>query len=347
MSATAATIQVVEYSMDELRSIIERSRDGLSESEQEKLWSVIESYARLLEELGDKKATIARLRQMIFGQTSESKADLKKRTGKSGTGGKDQPKKKKKKRKGHGRIPADDYTGAERVKVPHQSLTPGAQCPNTGCCGKVYGKDDRKVVRIVGSAPFVGTVYEQACLRCHLCGEVFTAQMPPEVGEKKFDHSVVSMAAFLRYGNGLPMNRIQELQKVMGVPFPASVQWELMSDAAKQMKAVYLEHIRQAAQGEVLHNDDTPMKILDFLVEKKKRAERGQKPPDRTGTYTSGIVSQLADDRVIALYFTGQKHAGENLARVLAERVSGMDPPIQMCDALSSNAPGEMKTILG
>ncbi len=103
MSATAATIQVVEYSMDELRSIIERSRDGLSQSEQEKLWSVIESYAHLLEELGDKKASIARLRQMIFGQKSESKADLKKRTGKSGNGGKDQPKKKKKKkRKGHG-----------------------------------------------------------------------------------------------------------------------------------------------------------------------------------------------------------------------------------------------------
>jgi transposase len=329
MSATAATIQVVEYSMDELRSIIERSREGLSEADREKLWSVIESYAQLLEELGDKKASIARLRQMVFGQDSESKANVKKRAGKSGNGGKDQPKKKKK-RKGHGRIPADDYTGADRVKVPHPTLKPGVGCPNAGCCGKVYGKDDRKVVRIVGSAPFVATVFEQACVRCNLCGEVFTAQLPPEVGEAKFDHTVASMAAFLRYGNGLPMNRIQELQKVVGVPFPASVQWELMRDAARKMEAVYLEHIRQAAQGEVLHNDDTPMKILDFLVEKKKREERGQKPPERTGTYTSGIVSKLADDRVIALYFTGQKHAGENLARVLAERVSGMDPPMQM-----------------
>lgn len=58
----------------------------------------------------------------------------------------------------------------------------------------------------------------------------------------------------------------------------------------------------------------------------------------RTGTFTSGIVS-VCGGRQIALYFTGPKHAGENLAEVLKQREPGLPPPIQMCDALSRNTP--------
>jgi hypothetical protein len=58
----------------------------------------------------------------------------------------------------------------------------------------------------------------------------------------------------------------------------------------------------------------------------------------RTGTFTSGIVSIWREWR-IALYFTGWKHAGENLADVLKQRAADLDAPIQMCDALSRNTP--------
>src|SRR5204863_994905 len=59
---------------------------------------------------------------------------------------------------------------------------------------------------------------------------------------------------------------------------------------------------------------------------------------ERTGVFTSGIVSTTAG-RKIALYFTGRQHAGENLADVLRRRAAALDAPIQMCDALSRNAP--------
>jgi transposase len=58
----------------------------------------------------------------------------------------------------------------------------------------------------------------------------------------------------------------------------------------------------------------------------------------RTGVFTSGIVSILGGWK-IALYFTGWKHAGENLADVLRRRAAELDAPIQMCDALSRNTP--------
>jgi len=149
----------------------------------------------------------------------------------------------------------------------------------------------------------------------------------------------------LRYGSGLPMHRIERLQQVLGVPLPASVQWELASNAASKACPVLEELIRQAAQGEILYNDDTPMKILEILVEQRKRRQRGEKPEERTGTFTSGVVSEVSG-RQIVLYFTGRRHAGENLAEVLARRAAGSDAPIQMCDGLNRNLPGELKTIV-
>ncbi len=85
--------------------------------------------------------------------------------------------------------------------------------------------------------------------------------------------------------------------------------------------------IRQAAQGEVLHNDDTSMRVLHLA----------RAPDDeRTGVFTSGVVS-IAEGRRIALFFTGRQHAGENIADVLKQRSAELPAPVQMCDASSSN----------
>jgi len=84
-----------------------------------------------------------------------------------------------------------------------------------------------------------------------------------------------------------------------------------------------------AAQGEVVYNDDTSVPVL---------ALRRERVDGRTGVFTSGIVS-TREGRQIALYFTGGKHAGENLATVLAHRAATLPPPIQMCDALARNLP--------
>lgn len=334
-----------ELSMDEIDAILDKASQGpLSGEERELLRALAMSYCRLLGELGHRKATIKRLRHLVFGAKTETKEKLLGKKGPAAEADEVGEEKPKPKKKGHGRIPAADYTGAPRVKIPHESLSAGKPCPH--CEGKVYAKNPRLLVRIRGCAPLAATVYEQERLRCNLCGELFNAKTPPEVGQKKFDETVASMVGLLRYGNGFPMNRIATLQEAMGLPFPVSTQWELVRDAADKLEPALDELIRQAAQGGVLYNDDTPMRILEFLAQKKKREERGEEPLERTGTFTSGIVSELRDGRRIVLYFTGQQHAGENLDRVLAKRASALGPPIQMCDGLDRNVPAKMKTIV-
>jgi transposase len=127
----------------------------------------------------------------------------------------------------------------------------------------------------------------------------------------------------------IPFYRLERLEEQLGIPLAAATQWEIVEEAAEVIKPARDELIRQAAQGEVLHNDDTGMRVLKLERE----------PADkRTGVFTSGIVSTAAG-RQIALYFTGRQHAGENIADVLKQRAAESGAAIQMCDALSWNAP--------
>jgi hypothetical protein len=175
---------------------------------------------------------------------------------------------------------------------------------------------------------------------------VFTAQAPEEVGTKKYDETAASMIALLKYGSGFPFYRLERLQGDLEIPLPAATQWEIVSEAAAVLQPAMDELIRQAAQGKVLHNDDTSMKVLGLM--KKRALAEGDSTDlrERTGVFTSGIVS-TTDGQNIALFFTGRKHAGENLAAVLARRAVELGPPIQICDALSRNLPKPLQVILG
>jgi len=177
-------------------------------------------------------------------------------------------------------------------------------------------------------------------LRCNLCGEIFIADTPAGIGEEKYDAASAAMIALLKYGSGLPFNRLQQLQASLGVPLPASTQWEIVEQMAGQFCPVYQELNRQAAQGDIIYTDDTTMKILALMQNNDQ-----QDLSERKGIFTTGILS-MVNNQKIALFFTGRKHAGENLADLLQQRQSDLSPPIQMCDALSRNTSEMFKSIL-
>ena len=297
----------VDVNLEELDRVLDHAREApLSEADYEKLKEALHALAGMLPAPRSTEKTNAVLPPA------------------------DPPKKQtKEKPKGHGRNGASSYTGAKKVAVAHPTMHTGDHCP--GCeKGKVYPqKEPRTLVRVVGQAPLAATVYELDRLRCNLCGEVFTAPEPEGVGPEKYDETTAAMIALLKYGSGMPFYRLQKMEDLLGIPLPVSTQWEIVEETAEVVKATRDELIRQAAQGEVLHNDDTGMRILSMVREASD---------DRTGVFTSGIVS-TQEGRQIALYFTGRQHAGENLRDVLQHRVKDLATPIQMCDALSRNTP--------
>jgi transposase len=347
-------MQRLEVSMEELEDILERAQTApLTDEECAKLRKALETLLYLTDLVGDKDTTIAKLRKILFGASTEKMRNLLgkeiPRTEGTAAGASPEPPpeipggESQEKSKGHGRNGAEAYTGARRVAVAHASLQPGQRCPKCKQ-GKIYRiKEPAVVVRIIGQAPLQATVYEMERWRCNLCGEVFTAEAPAEVGPAKWDEGAASMVGLLKYGTGVPFHRLEQLQKSLGIPLPASTQWEMVKEAAEDIEPAWEELIRQAAQGEVLHNDDTTAVILETIRNRRKRgqAEEGEGIHDaeeRTGTFTTGIVSVL-EGKKIALFFTGGQHAGENLRDVLLQRAAGLKPPIQMCDGLARNVP--------
>ena len=201
-------------------------------------------------------------------------------------------------------------------------------------------------MRVKGVSPLTATVYELDRLRCNLCGQIFTARAPDGVGHKKYDETAVAMLGLLKYGTGFPFFRLEQLHNSLGIPLPSGTQWGLLLSAETEAIAPALDElVYQAAQGTLLHNDDTTMKVLQLDKELVAQATAGEEGDGRTGTFTTGIVS-TTDNRQIALFFTGRKHAGENLEDVLAHRASELGPPIQMCDPLSRNTTGAHPTIV-
>lgn len=340
----------LELNREELERLLERAKKGpLSEPDYQTLKAAVDTLGYLTQLLEDRKTTIDRLRQILFGASSEKTRAVLKTITQAKTA--ESPGEKSgKKNNGHGRNGAEAYRGATKVELKHNSLRSGDRCPQCEK-GKVY--DCTKpgfLVRIVGQAPLAATVYELEKLRCNLCGEVFTADAPQGVGPQKYDASSGSLIALLKYGSGLPFYRLEGLQESLGLPLPASTQWGIVKELAALTEPAYKELIRQAAQGEVLHNDDTAMKVLALMRERPQKVDGAENFDDseahqRSGIFTSGIVSTCAG-RKIALFFTGHKHAGENLTEVLKKRVSELGPPIQMCDALARNLPKELEVIV-
>src|SRR5437899_4156389 len=316
MKLTAETIDV---SIQELETLVDDARQPpLSEENHRKLKGAIETLAELARMLADQETTLSQLRALLLKTpTTEKTGKTLKRAGSepSGQAGKDK-KAGQKKRKGHGRKPASAYAGARKVNVAHPTLKPGDRCAECGKGKLCPLKEPGVRVRIVGQAPIQATVYELERMRCNLCGDVLETPAPEGVGEDKYDETSASMVAMLKYGNGVPFHRLEGLQGNLGIPLPASTQWEMVEAAAELLAPAHEELIRQAAQGEVLHNDDTSVRILQM-----KRATS----EDRRGVFTSGIVATAVGQKM-ALYFSGDKHAGENLAEVMKWRGAGAGP---------------------
>lgn len=338
-----------------LRAIVERARRGpLDAADAELLGAAVDTLTWLTEELEQKGVTIARLRKLLFGSSSEKTRDVLGAAAQAGeaqdggaardaesasddaqsgavSGGADDDASAR--RKGHGRTGAGAYRGADKVTVAHESLSHGERCPSCQR-GKVYRKKPAVLVRVRGVAPLRATVYELERLRCNACGEMFIARAPPGVGTEKYDETAAALIALLRYGLGLPFHRLERLGTELKIPLPAATQWEVVEAAAEAIEPVWRELVEQAAAGEVLYIYDTKARVLALGEEIREEIRTNQS--ERTGVFTSGVVATVGE-RKIVLFFTGRSHAGENLARVLEQRSQDLGPPIQMCDALSRN----------
>jgi len=285
---------IIELDMDDLKGLLRRAgAKQFNDQDYETAQTVLLSYVELVSLLKEKNISMRRLQKMLFGASTEKTADVvgspQPQAGSQqdeepttdvlgeADAGASPPPDEPAEGKGHGRNGADAYHGAETIEVPHESLEAGDPCPDCQR-GTLYEMPRPGVlVRITGMAPIGAKIYRLQKFRCHLCGKIFTAETPEGVGPEKYDATVASMIALLKYGSGMPFNRCEGLQGKLGIPLPASTQWDLVHARAKDLKPAYAELLRQAAQGEVVYNDDTTARILERMG---KRAQQNAPAKD-------------------------------------------------------------------
>jgi transposase len=237
-------------------------------------------------------------------------------------------------RPGHGRLGADAYTGAERVECRHQELAPGDRCPVCGI-GWLYSLPPGSEVRINGHALLSAVRYDVEKLRCSACGERFAASLPEEAGTEKYQPSARSAMALSRYFLSVPFYRLEVYQATVGVPVPDATQWDQVERVADSTYMVFEYLVNLAAQGELIYQDDTPVRILS-LIQENKNLEMMATSSTRTGMQSTALVVE-SGGHTICLYFSGRAHAGENLKAVLSKREADLEPPLVMSDALGHN----------
>lgn len=343
----------IELTQKEVDALLKRVKEGcLVEGDYDIIKAMAETLQFLSQAVEEKTHSIGRLLRQIFGATTEKLKNILPPDQDANTGPdsdrddpSDEEQKKTRKVKGHGRNGASAYTPAETIDVPHGTLKPGDRCPECKR-GRVYASMPPEVlIRIVGNAPLEARCYRLERLRCNLCGQVFTADTPEGVGQRKYDERAATIITMLKYGFGVPFYRMKVFHENLGIPLPPSTQWKIVEEMGETLRPVYEELIRLAARGKVIQNDDTGMKILAFMLPEQP-ADPNEQKTQRRAVYTSALLSHV-DGKIVALFFTGRSHAGEAMNELLKQRPEHLPPPIQMCDAASRNIPKEFKTILG
>ena len=346
----------VTLSREDGEALLERLADNtLTAEDRQTLGKVVTFYFWLLFALREAKLSLRRLRVLVFGEPKKpEKPSLPDETGSGGgtggTSGTEPPPQQRsesqpassKPRRGHGRQSAEAYRGAHQIACQHEDLAVGERCPACGR-GRLYRLPPGVEVRIDGHALLSAVRYELEKLRCSACGAIFTAPLPAEASPAKYSPQARAALVLGRYYLGVPLYRLEGYQALVGVPVSDATQWDQIERVADCAYPVFRYLERLAAQGEVIYQDDTSVRILTLIAENRQAdtpPEASAQGPPRPGMHTTSLVVQVGG-HTICLYYAGRSHAGENLDALLHQRAPTADKPIVMSDALASNAAEE------
>src|SRR5882672_7962653 len=309
---------------------------------------IIRMYFWLVFALQEAKLSVKRLRNLLFGSSAQPKgrpesegeatsseapgqaageeeavpvAEVAPRletTGREAGSGASESEGKPKPQGGHragtGRLGADAYGGAERTECRHEDLAVGQRCPVCGQ-GTLYELPPGVEIRIDGHALLSALRYELQKLRCSACGQIFTAPLPHEAGEEKYSPRARAVLVVGRYYLGLPFYRVEGYQAMLGVPIPDATQWDQIEKVGDCCYVVFELLETLAAQGELIHQDDTSVRIVTLIKENQQiraqaAAQGFSRPKERTGMFTTALV---------------------------VKREADQKPPLVMSDALARN----------
>lgn len=321
--------KITEDDLDSLCTSILGS--DLSKDQSTLLIGLLKSNRWMIQQLEEGKLSIKRL-QKIFGVNAEPNKKHQERKARA-----NQKPSTDEAKKGHGKTHSDAYTGAEKIEVSHSELNAGDPCPVDECTGKLYPIEPGVVINITGSPIASAKKYIIEKLRCALCGKLFVAEAPEGMDpQRKYDEKFAAMLMINKYFMAVPFFRQDTLQEMLGIPLPTGTQWDIIKQYEPVLEAVYTALLKDGANADGFHIDDTSAKILEMIKEKHAGDRKS------SSCFTTGIIT-IHDDHKSTIYMTNDETAGKTLAPLWAYREEGLPKPFIMADALSANIPNDIE----
>ncbi len=341
--------EIPRINPSEVETLIKKiEQNTLSEQDKRMITRLLRTLLYLVGMLQEKKVTLLKLKEKIFGKKSEK---MKREEGEKGKpkdgpesgvqeGGKEDGSRTPKNEKleetegekpgrkpGHGRHAASDYPGARKVQCRHQQLASGSPCPRLNCRGKVYReKRPHQFIQFVGQPAIEATQYEQEVIRCRECGAVYEAPLPEGVSPKKYDETADASIAIKRHAIYTPSYRTARMQEMCGVPLPESVQSERCREVADVLEPIYEQMKKEAADGKVFHIDDTPVRIMELVKEnkeKERKRKEEKKEPEKKEEGKEKVKEKVKEKKRKRKKKKKEERVGIQTSGVVVELYSG------------------------
>lgn len=175
--------------------------------------------------------------------------------------------------KGHGRRKPPQQLSRLRQEytVPEEQLT----CPECTGIREVFGEEVTEQYDYVPASVQVieHVQYKYACKQCS--GHVVVALKPKTLFEKSLaTEAMMGEVATRKFGDHLPLNRLEGIFKRDGVHISRSTMCDWMMNMAKGLSPLYGRMAERVQQSGVIWTDDTPVKMQDRSHEKNMRNAR-------------------------------------------------------------------------
>jgi len=245
--------------------------------------------------------------------------------------------------KGVGNRSVADYPGAAHIAVLFGTcMQPGHACPHC-----VQGKLERMPpvmrLRFQAAAPITAVIYDVAKMRCGACRQGFEAPMPPDaapgVAIAKATPEAAAQSMLMRYGQGFPDSRLDDLQAWHGMPFDNSRQWNIAAQAFDALAPVRGFFARFVANAKIRQVDDCSVRVIEdhmrirFEVQNAEQAGFAERHV-RTGLQATVFVATNTAGVTYRFFLIGRAHQGEREYEMARLRDSG-EPLIRVTDAAS------------
>jgi transposase len=331
--------EIDRASLAELISRIEYAIENnlaLSVEDMKLLLLAITTLCSLQSKIEQNDVTLHKLRKLLgIVQQSESRKPIKDLDNNTNNSSNKNRSSKKK-----SRTPKTPLLPPDTLHHKIQVYSKGQECPYCNH-GKLYKFTPANLLRVTGHARFEVKQHIVEQLRCNGCQKVYSADLPESVLEdgaanQKYGYSARALMAIDKFYSGIPYYHQSNLADIFGHAISASTIYDQCEHVANAVMPVFYELQRQAADAKSFLIDDTHNRILNQEPEMRDRPN-GKGKQMRNGVYTSGLIAICADMKKIILFDTSLGHAGEHLDNILKKRSANLDPPLVMCDALSSN----------